>query len=952
MASGRTKQTFQMDPGDFDNRICPICSLSFKARGIGFHVKSCTTKAAARNLTAAFAEDRRNNCALDVSPAAPEGTAVFDEFPEYDAFQDEPPSVPNDDEMVADYRPQKDDIKREFHPSSGLPPQIMKLDEYLQLESRSLAARPPPVEKPWEPGFKTRLDFEVAEFVNENMLNKKATETLISLIRRIAANINDFTIRKHTDMDRQWTEASKRCTNFEKFDVPVQYKGDSKVFEMHARPLWRWTLDLVQDPRLAPFLFWDAEQRFRYNGQRWVPFYTEPWTASAYWEAQSQLNNDPDAKICPYILYADKAKLSSFGTQKGYPIIARLGNVAVGIRNGTGWGGGQIVGWLPVVADDTQEKGKPGYTNFKMAVWHESFYQLLESIEEHSKFGSFVRCGDGKSRKLFPMILILAADYEEATVMALIRGVKSNFPCPVCLVKAEDLSNLGLISPLRTAGDSETLFTSLREPGVTAAAREEGLKKVGLRNVENVFWSIGLTDPHHANSFDRLHSHQAGLFGDHLFGQVKLHLEHAGPRQSAAFDKQFDALPRWRNLNHFSSVSNIHFNDGKKYCDIGKMIVFAAHNLLEDELGLLLLECIRSYVVLDIYLALEVQTDETVAEGRQELQKFGKLIEEYSKACIGTPFEKNWNFPKIHLQLHMFDDILRKGAAKNFGTKIDESMHGPARAAYLTLTNKKDVAPQILRFIHRSTVGTYIREQLDDLDVLDQQRVSEELNENGDDAPEVVKEVEPEDVEPLGNTSIGSIGKNISFAALEAERADDVAFRDFRARFSTFLSNFLVAFGHRLPNDQPVKFLREQEVRPCGFLKVYFKSLDNWLDTTDYLRCSPSFHGQERYDAALVQTPTGIILARLLFIFTCKIDQRNHPFALVQALDANVRNPPAKDKALGFRRVRAKPRRDTEFISVHSIIRGALLAPAFDREGEYLVVDDVDTDMFFRLKSM
>ncbi|KAJ7059195.1 hypothetical protein C8F01DRAFT_1370778 [Mycena amicta] len=906
MALGRTKKTFQMDPRNLDNRICPICSLSFKARGIGTHFKSCTREAAARNLTAAFVEERRNN-----PPAAPEATAALDEFPEYDAFQDEPPSVPNDDEMVADYRPQKDDIKRQFHPSSGLPPQIMKLDEYLQLESRSLAARPPPVEKPWEPGFKTRLDFEVAEFVNENMLNKKATETLISLIRRIAANINDFTIRKHADMDRQWTEASKRCTNFEKFDVPVQYKDESQVFEMHARPLWSWTLDLVQDPRLAPFLFWDAEQRFRYNGQRWVPFYTEPWTASAYWDAQSQLNNDPDAKICPYILYADKAKLSSFGTQKGYPIIARLGNVAVGIRNGTGWGGGQIVGWLPVVADDTQEKGKPGYTNFKTAVWHESFYQLLESIEQHSKLGSLVRCGDGKIRKLFPMILILAADYEEAN-----------------------------LSP------------SLRKPGVRAAAREEGLKNVGLRNVENVFWNIGLTDPHQANSFDRLHSHHSGLFGDHLLSQVKLHLENLGARQVATFDKQFDALPRWRNLNHFSSVSNVHFNDGNKFRDIGKMILFATHNLLDDKLGLLLLECIRSYVVLDTYLDLEVHTDETVAEGRQVLQKFGKLIEEYSKACIDTPFEKNWNFPKIHLQLHAFDDILRKGITKNFGTKIDESMHGPARAAYLTLTNKKDVAPQILRFIHRSTVGTYIREQLDDLDALDQQHTSAETIGNGDDGPEVAQEVEPEDIEPLGNTVVGSIRKKISFAMLEAERSDDAAFRDFRARFSTFLSNFLVAFGHGLPNNRPVKFLREQEVRPCGFLQVYFKSLDNWLDATDYLRCSPSFHGQERYDAALVQTPTGVILARLLFIFTCEIDQRNHPFALVQAMDANVRNPPAKDKALGFRRVHAKPRRDTEFISVHSIIRGALLAPAFDREGEYLVIDDVDTDMFFRLKSM
>ena len=48
-------------------------------------------------------------------------------------------------------------------------------------------------------------------------------------------------------------------------------------------------------------------------------------------------------------LYADKTRLSSFGTEKGYPIMARIANLPVGIRNGKGPGGGHIVGWLPVV---------------------------------------------------------------------------------------------------------------------------------------------------------------------------------------------------------------------------------------------------------------------------------------------------------------------------------------------------------------------------------------------------------------------------------------------------------------------------------------------------------------------------------------------------------------------------------------------------------------------------
>lgn len=49
------------------------------------------------------------------------------------------------------------------------------------------------------------------------------------------------------------------------------------------------------------------------------------------------------------ILYADKTQLSSFGTAKGYPILARCANLPINLRNGTGLAGGRLVGWLPIV---------------------------------------------------------------------------------------------------------------------------------------------------------------------------------------------------------------------------------------------------------------------------------------------------------------------------------------------------------------------------------------------------------------------------------------------------------------------------------------------------------------------------------------------------------------------------------------------------------------------------
>ncbi|KAJ6510938.1 hypothetical protein C8R45DRAFT_1050416 [Mycena sanguinolenta] len=912
-----------MDP---PTRPCRHCGQNIKLRGIGSHEKACHQKQLEAAQSKAFTQQlRRNECTcwtlfmLSISAQAIYRRGSLRGC------------------CTAN--------------SSGLPPQNCSLDEYLEHEA-SRCQLPSTDQQPWLP-FRTRLDFEVAEFSQENMLNRAATNKLIALIRRCAANLEEFTIKNYNDMNKQWEAASKECTNvslyasllpgspinfqFGKYDVVVPYKETLPSFEMFARPLWSWTLDLIRDPCLAPCFIWDAVKMYRHNGRSFVRFWNEPWTAAAFWEIQSLLPNHEDAKLCSFIIYADKSKLSSFGTQKAYPIIARLGNLVVGIRNGNGWGGGQVVGELPIVADDTVETKKKGYVDFKNAVWHKSFFKLLESIAVHSKTGVWTKCGDGKTRWLFPVVLILAADYEEASVMTLIRGVGGNYPCPICLVGKDEQSDLTLISDLRTAQASKAAVEKVRK--LTSDAGEELLKDLGLRKVDNVFWRVAYSDPHHAVSFDRLHSHHSGLWGDHLFPQLKLHLMSLGARQSAKLDQQFNSLPPWHNLNHFQTVTNISFNDSSKHEDIAKMMVHAAQNILTSSLGLKLLKCICAYLELDLHVGLELHTTDTIAAGHHQLQTFNKLLKEYRDACIGTEFkDKNWEFAKAHLHAHAFDDIVRKGVSKNFGTKIDESMHGAVRAAYQRQTNFKDVQPQILCSLHRRMVGKFIREQLEDLDKF--------LNDDD------LEHAPPPDLETLGNTIIGAKQKPISFVALEAAKTNDTAFTRFQIRFADFLNMFLPAYGHPLPRGKRVAFVAEQEIIPYQFLKIHFKSLEHWLDDADFLRCNPCFHNRERYDAALVKTTAGNIFVRLAFVFTCEVGGKIHPFALVRPLDVRTGQRTAKDKALGLHRVRQRERKNCEFISAHSIIRGALLVPDFDKKGDYFVVDVVDADMYFRLKAM
>ncbi|KAK7059249.1 hypothetical protein R3P38DRAFT_3303349 [Favolaschia claudopus] len=677
--------------------------------------------------------------------------------------------------------------------------------------------------------------------------------------------MKDLTIVHSADIDNSGDAAAKKCTDFKKYDVVVPYKNNTgtttEKFDMYARPLWDWAVDLIKDPSLSRCFVWDSVGCFDTMASPLYDSGMRPWTADALWEIQSKLPDNPDAKPCPFILYADKSKLSSFGTQKAYPIIARLAQR------------GQVVGELPVVQDDTAVSGKTRYVNFKNAT------------------GIWTLCGDGKERWLFPVILILAADYEEASVMTLIRGSGGNHPCPVCLIHRDEQSDLTIIADLRTAQGSSS-----------AEAGENLLKGLGLRKVENAFWNVANSDAHHATSFERLHSNHSGLGGDHLIGQVKAHLENLEGRAAAKVDKHFNSFPRWRNLNHFQSVTNISFNDGSKHEDIAKMMVYASHDVLTDKAGFLLLQCLRSYLEVDLYVGLELHTAETIAAGRRHLQKFDRLMKEYQNTCVDTPFgEKNWNFPKMHLQQHAFDDIVRKGASRNFGAKIDESMHAATRAAYLRQTFLKFDSAGFLRSLHRTLVAKYIHD-----DDFEQQA--------------------PSDIEPVGNVVVGSRKTPTSFADLENVMKEDTAFTRFRLRFAEFLNIFLPAFGYTLPQGKRVALQPTQEIIPFQFLKVFFQSLETWIEDADYLRCSPSFHNSERYDAALVKTVDGHIFARLVYVFHPQDRRQNPP--ICAGISSRCRD------------------------RLHSIVRGAFIVPDFSRKGDYLVVDIIDADMFLRLRGL
>ncbi|KAF9491747.1 hypothetical protein BDN71DRAFT_1484072 [Pleurotus eryngii] len=876
---------------------CPICGKVYKQKGLKKHLNTCSAKEEHHKRDNDFLAREKLRAATEILKRRT--GKVYQQ-------------------------PQVDDIKCEYHPFSKRITEVHHFHEYgMQVKE--------PIDyiinnEPWRP-FRTRRDFEFASLTITQSLTKKAVDSLLELTYGAIGKDPSrgvLTLQSYDEMMDIWKLAANKMPGFTKMPVSDIYKGESLTYDVWRHPVWDWVMKLVQDPQLAPHFEWDAKHLFKYNGESWVHFYDEPVTGDLWWEIQSTLPEG--GKPLLLIVYADKTCLSTFGTAKGYPVVARVGNLIINLRNGDGPSGGFMIGWLPVMEEPASETHKRKWKNHKAIVYHRAMEIILQDIINHSHTGFAIICGDVKS-----------ADYEEDCIMTLTWGTGSYCPCPICLVPDTKQAIHDVAYPLRTQATMKAVYMEAMALG-TVEEREDLLKKYGLRSIENVFWKIANSDPYRSTSFDCLHTFDGGLFDDHLFKQILLHVEALGRGALTKLDHQMEIFPRWSGLKHFKAITTLSFNDGAKSEDISKCILFAAHNILTrqaDHAGYILLKCMRCYINLRMYAGLHVHTSETISAGREEVKCLSILLQEYQAKANPEFRKKSWNFPKNHLYVHLFNDIEQKGATPNYSTKPSEKSHSNLKTAYRRRTNFKNVAPQVSKTLSAPSQSSYINITYE-INVLEASQKPVTAADNEDEA-ENDEDVTP----PSGHYKLGSCTKPIMLGEVEENYSNDVAFERFRLRLSEFLNRELDAEkrpGYRYlhnTGDQNTK------IRPGQYLTINYESIVDWREDTNLLRCNPMFQGAPRYDHVVIKTgsPTTLgtdIIARLLMMFTIMVNDITYDIAL------------QKDTDLQLLRLRARPRKSAEFLFLSSIIRGALVIPDFSQQGDFFLVDTVDGDMFLR----
>ncbi|KAG6912741.1 hypothetical protein DXG01_012533, partial [Tephrocybe rancida] len=229
--------------------------------------------------------------------------------------------------------PKADDFRTTYHPSSDRPTKIEAFDVFGLYPSNPF----PFDTKPWLP-FRSELEFDFAKIMLDSALSNKHVDALIKIIR----------LEGKSDLHNLWTSAAglHGLAPFEPHDVKVPYLDTTRIHTLWSRPLMAWIQNALEDTYLASVINWDALQHDKYNGEEWIPFITEPWTAKRMWSFQSRIPKG--GKPLAITLYADKTRLSSFGGHQGYPIMANIDNLPDTIHNGHGLGSTQVVGWLPI----------------------------------------------------------------------------------------------------------------------------------------------------------------------------------------------------------------------------------------------------------------------------------------------------------------------------------------------------------------------------------------------------------------------------------------------------------------------------------------------------------------------------------------------------------------------------------------------------------------------------
>ncbi|KIJ31105.1 hypothetical protein M422DRAFT_267313 [Sphaerobolus stellatus SS14] len=230
-------------------------------------------------------------------------------------------------------------------------------------------------------------------------------------------------------------------------------------------------------------------------------------------------------------------------------------------------------------------------------------------------------------------------------------------------------------------------------------------------------------------------------------------------------------------------------------------------------------------------------------------------LPKYEKYCItiSRKHNKNFNYPRHHNLIHLPGDLRAKGMTDNYSTRPGEGFQQEVQQAY-DQTNFRNAEPQMLKIDENQEVIARIRMSVDRLDA--QSSLEREELDSTDDGPLA----SPSETE--AHWALGSPLSKCDPDRVEEANSQHPGFRRVTTRLTEFLSEVTD------PEHRPTSPLR---LTPYQCLYLNYRSLEDWREKRDILRCNPNFYGEPRFDCVVINTaPISFGRLQAIFVFRGK----------------------------------------------------------------------------------
>ena len=362
-----------------------------------------------------------------------------------------------------------------------------------------------------------------------------------------------------------------------------------------------------------------------------------------------------------------------------------LGNIPKALRRKPSEHACVLIGYLSVDKVDGAGITEKKQRALVQQLFHASVKLILKPLEKAGKEGVDVTCGDGKVRKVFPILAAYVADYPEQCLVT----CSKYGTCPICQCPETSLEEAKAQLPRASIWTLDVLkkAQSKGTKGSTAFYNKCKEYNVSGYAVEPFWKSHTLTNIHSCITPDVLHQLYQGVF--------KHVLEWCGVlMDEEELDCHICTLPPAFGTRHFKNgISSLSQVSGSERKDMARILLGCLVGRIPNDVML------TFRALLDfIYLAQYPTHDDTTLKYMTDALE---LFHKHKDVLVELGIREHMNIPKLHSLLHYVDSIKNLGTTDNYNTEMFERLHIDCVKKAWRATNHRNERPQMVKWLER-----------------------------------------------------------------------------------------------------------------------------------------------------------------------------------------------------------------------------------------------------------